>query len=499
MSTTGGRRRRAGGPRPGRSGWGVSSPDPDAALTEEAIPATSPSEVVLIEDPVPTGGAIAPAELQRRAMSGSFWTGVHTIVSVPLAFVANILVARVLGPASFGSLTVLSMLMGVAVIVTNAGVSDGVIQWGAAADAAGLPRRGDRLLGKSLGWHLGVQFPVLAVMVLVLGWGKGPLVVGALLLAVLLPAAFGGAALSISIENRTAAAARLTMLGNVALQLGVVLVAYLTVDAVSVWAARLCILALLVPFNYLLIGGRRRRAALRPRLPLGMPEGFWRFGLFGAGTAVIALLATSRSEIFILQLASGATTVGLFSVAFGLAAHITAPIDGILAPLIPAAAALLATAPQKALPALLRATRFSSLLCGLVTGVGLPVLVVLVPKMYGPSYSQAAAVLVPLGLSSCMSSVLNPVSAMLRARRLAGAMFAGTVASLVVDAALAFSLIPLVGLWGAVAANVAASVAISAAFVRVELRASGMALGALVGASRAWIVSLPALAAALGA
>lgn len=444
-----------------------------------------------------TGSGLSLREIQNRAMSGSVWTVIHTVVSVPLAFIANILVARALGPSSYGDLTVLVMALGLIGIATNAGISNGVIQWGAAADAAGFPRRTDGLLEKSLGWRLCVQLPLMALSVLFLSWGKGWLIQTALLVSVLFPALFGGAALTISVENRTAVAAKLTMTTNVLVLATVVWVASTSHDALSVWAARLTILGLLAPLDFLIIGKHRRGVSVRPRLPLRMPAGFWRFGLFEAASGLLSLLALSRSEVFVLQLLGTSSSVGLFAIAYGLAGHITAPVDALLGPLIPATAGLIATAPHRAKEALLRATRFTALLCGGVTAVVLPVLVVAIPRLYGSSFAGAALVVVPLGISSCFVSVLNPVRVMLRARRLAGNMFKATVLALLVDIAIALSTVPFVGIWGAVLAKVGATVVINVAFVRMEVRASGMTVRELVGASRAWTLSLFPLGIAL--
>ena len=51
---------------------------------------------------------LTAGELQRRAVAGSTWTAVHTVVSLPIAFVANAIVARSLGVSSYGHLAFLT-------------------------------------------------------------------------------------------------------------------------------------------------------------------------------------------------------------------------------------------------------------------------------------------------------------------------------------------------------------------------------------------------------
>src|ERR1044072_336135 len=121
------------------------------------------------EPPTPERGTpMTGGELQRRAISGSLWAAVNATISVPLAFLANAVVARILGPAEYGQLAFLTLILGIAVLISNLGVSDAVIQWGAAAEARGDRPAADRLLKKSLGYHLMVQLPVLVLSVLVL-------------------------------------------------------------------------------------------------------------------------------------------------------------------------------------------------------------------------------------------------------------------------------------------------------------------------------------------
>src|SRR5437588_10920042 len=117
----------------------------------------------------PLGGSVAalglaPAEIQRRAVAGSVWTALHSLLSVPLAFVANAVVARALGPAAYGSLAFYLLTYTVAFQVTNLGVSDGVIQWGAGAYARGDVGTVQGLLRKSLGYHVMFQFPMLCAV-----------------------------------------------------------------------------------------------------------------------------------------------------------------------------------------------------------------------------------------------------------------------------------------------------------------------------------------------
>ena len=441
---------------------------------------------------------LGPGQLQRRAARGAAWTATSALISVPLAFVANLLVARLIGPAAYGEVAVLSLVIGLASVATDLGFSGGVIQWGASAYARGDDAEVVELLRTSLGWRLLLRLPVLAALVVVFGIGQGPVVVGVLVASVVFSALFGGAALAITIENRTAAAARLTMIFSAVLQVSVVAVAYLTRRAVDVWATRMFVGAAFIPLNLLLLPPARRAVVLRPRFPRHLPPRFWRYCLYSAAGGLVGVLAGSRSEVFVLELFHDPVAVGLFALAFGLAAHITAPVDALLGPLGPAVTGIVGSAPDRAPAAFLRALRYSALLSGALMATLLPAVALLVPVLYGHEYSLTSELVVPLGVASCLASMLNPVVAFVSAHRQARLLLLVTVWALAVDGALAFLLVPRLGAWGAVSANLVAGLVPFPVLVRHELRALGLSLRGILRASRAFYVGLIALALGFG-
>ena len=138
----------------------------------------------------------------------------HTAISLPIAFVANAIVARTIGVSGYGDLAFLTAILTLGFAVANLGFSTALIQRGSRAEAAGDKAEADSLLMRSLGFHAIVEMPILIVLALVLTHGDpvwqtvavGGAVIGSCLL--------GGAALSLTIENRTAAGARLAIVSN---------------------------------------------------------------------------------------------------------------------------------------------------------------------------------------------------------------------------------------------------------------------------------------------
>lgn len=432
-----------------------------------------------LDDVAPAPSGTQPRdvrELQRRAVQGSLWTVVHVVVAVPVAFVANAVVARALGVEDYGRLAVLTLALSIAVGVTNLGFSDGVVQWGAAAHARGDEAAKRELVRRSLGFHLFVQLPPLLVFVGAVAHDEGMLVLASLLASVILPAALGSSTLLLTVENRSATSAKLAMLGNAVTQALVSATAVVSASSAAVWAARNVAGAALLPLNLVVLDRASRRVVLSPLAPRHMPVGFWRFSLFTAAGGIVGTLVFSRTEVVLLQAGGALQAAGLFALAFGLAQQITGPVDALLNPLQSAVAGVVEAHPSRAREALLRATRVSALLCAAITLLVLPVLSWLIPSIYGTAYSDAAMVFLALGVLSCLQSAVNPLVTFTRARRRAGSLFTVNCCALGVDLAVALVAIPLWGLWGAVVANTAGQLVVFLSLVRLECRAWGVPL-----------------------
>jgi O-antigen/teichoic acid export membrane protein len=402
-----------------------------------------------------TPAPLPAAELQRRAVSGSTWTAIATFVSLPIAFVANAIVARSLGVSSYGHLAFLTAALGLTFTFANVGFSIAVIQKGSRAEAGGRRGEADDLLRRSLGFHTIVELPILVAVALALTLNDPWWEVVALTTAVVLSCVLSGAALSVTIENRTAAAARLAMVVNLVLQGASVSVALLTASASAVWVVRTLVPALGLGLTFLLLDSKRRRTALHPRLPSALGAAFWRYSLLSWAAGLVALLVYSRSEIFLLEAFHQTEALGLFALAFGLSQVITAPADAMLHALLPAVAGVLSSWPERSQQAFERSTRVSALVCGGLAAVLVPTLVFAVPLIYGQSFMSSAWLFAPLALVSIFQSVNNPVVAFANARQRGGLLLKVNAAALIVDVAIAVALIPLFGAWGAVVANVA--------------------------------------------
>ncbi|UTT65363.1 oligosaccharide flippase family protein [Janibacter sp. CX7] len=400
--------------------------------------------------------ALNSAQLQDRAVKGVAWTMIHTIVSVPVAFAVNLLLARVLAPAGYGRLAFLTTLIGIASSIVALGLSSAMIQFGARAHAAGRTSEVRKILSASQGFRLLVVAPILTALIVFIVDVPIPLLVLAVAFGVWVPAALDGATITLSIENKSAEAAKIAMVSNVLVQAGVVGAVLWVGTADSVWAARVVLSAGVIAMAFVAISSDYRRAVLRPRLPKGFPAGFWRFAVPTGIAALIGDLALSRTEVVFLTWLSSPEQVGLYALAFGVSSHIFGPAHALTGPLIPAVSGLKEVGSAQVAEAFERALRSVAVVIAALTVIALPALAALVPLLYGGEYAGASTALLALGLVGGIGVLAGPISAFVMARLSARRLLIANAAALCADLVLAIALIPLFGMWGAVIANAGA-------------------------------------------
>lgn len=435
-----------------------------------------------------TEPAIDRAQLQRRAVSGSLWTALHIVVSLPVAFVANAVVARVLGVAEYGRLAFLTALLVTAGQLLNLGTTNSTIQFGAAAHAQGRVGDVDVLLRKSLSLQL-LQAPVLIAIAVLVLQGSPIVVILAAITGIAASALLGTSSLALTVESRTAVGARIAIVTNLVVQAAVVAAALLIQNAAGVWAVRTAAVGLLAALCLIPLAAHRRRSSLRPALPRDLPPGYWPFGLSIGSATLIATLVYSRSEIFLLQWLSTPAAVGLFALAYGIGIQLSALAGVLLGPLIPTVAGLVATEPAAVGGAYRRVLGAGSVFVGFLTAVLLPPVFVLVPVIYGRQYADVAPLLLALGLTTFLVMLANPTYAFVTARLQGFALVRLSLVALAVDVSAAVPLILVWDVWGAVIANAAGAIVASALLVRNQLRWQGARWTAVAAPLGTWLVA----------
>jgi O-antigen/teichoic acid export membrane protein len=275
--------------------------------------------------------------------------------------------------------------------------------------------------------------------------------------------------LRLSIENRTADAARLAMATNLVMQTAVASAAVLLRSPVAVWSARSLSFTGLLPASLWLLPRGQRRATLRPRLPRGLPAGFWRFATLTSAGALLSYLVASRIEVVALQRFGDARSVGVYALAFGIAIQLRSPIDALLTPLMPSVAGIVAVHPHLAGATLVRTLRVAAVLSGGVM-VFVPCAAGLIPIVYGEQFATVSRLLLPLTAVAVFQSMTSPLLAFARAQRITVALIWAGALSLVLDIALAVALVPIWGVWGATIATTAAQLSTIAVLVTLQVR-----------------------------
>lgn len=430
-------------------------------------------------------------DLQQRAVRGALWVGVHTLVSLPLAFAVNILLARVLGVEDYGRLTYLTTVIGIASAIAGMGVTTAVIQFGSKAHARGDQAKVRSLLSGAQGFRLMVVGPVVALTVLALVRVEWWLLTLALLFGVGLPALLSNAHPALTIENRTDRSAQLTMIGNLVTQLLVVLSVLTIGSPDAVWSARVVASGLLLALPLIAISAPYRRAVLSPSLPWRLPRQFWAFAVPTGAAGVLGTLVGSRTEVIFLDWFADEYAMGLFGLAFGLAGHVYAPAQAFIGPLIPAISGLAEVDRASVREAFLRTTRAGCSVGGALVVTALPALAILVPLIYGNRFAPASEMLLALGIASAVVLVGSPHMAFLMARLGGRRILWVNLAALIINLGLALVMIPLFGAWGAVVACAGGMVASALMISAGEVRSLEVRVADLTGSIGAMLVALP--------
>lgn len=424
------------------------------------------------EDPVAAQTAYRE-RLKGDLVRGSLWTLVATAVAIPINFGVSLVVAHSLGPSGLGRLATYTAIFGLVTIALNVGTTDATVQWIAEARALGRRATERALIRRCAGYHAFIEGPLVALVALILVWPAGPAPAVVSAVFVWLIQALGTSTVVMTATAQNALVARLTLITTLITEGTVVAVAVSTHSSLLIFAYPLAATCAGPALCLLALDHDSRSAILSPRLAFDDPAGFRRYALSACAGTLVSTLVYGRSEIFLLKAHHLTVPTGLFALATGLASQITIPMDSLMGPIVPTAAGLYASAPERAAAALRRALGLTSALGALTAATIVPAVYLGIPLLYGAHFRGADRAFEILGFVSCLQSVIVPVSAFALATRSAGAVLRTNLLCLLTDAALAVTLIPVLGLYGAVVANGAAQVLSLALLTRVVNRRVG--------------------------
>jgi O-antigen/teichoic acid export membrane protein len=441
----------------------------------------------------PQGGYLA--RVRRDAVHGSLWTFLATVLAAPVGLGANVLLARALGTHGLGRFGTYTAIFAVVLAVTNLGWSEATVQWLASATAREAADERRDLIRRCAGFHVFVSGPTSAACVIWLLAGSGALVAIIAGFSIWVMQALGTSTVINTATARNALAARISIIANTAGQIALVTAALATHRASTTWAAVVVVSFLGPLLATLRLPSDERAALFAPRLVLRAPEGFWVYAFSACVGGLVATLVNGRSEVIVLRANGLLAAAGIFTVITGLAGQMATLLDSTMAPLTPIAAGLMAIDRERAVRVFKRALRITAMLGTFATCVLIPGGILMIRLLYGNAFAGAAGPFAVLALVSSLQTALGPMSAFAFATRSAAQVLKINSVCLAADAALALSLVPLIGLWGAVAANAAAQV-MSLVFLtflvsrrlklppttvvrELQLFAAGLGLGAL--------------------
>lgn len=398
------------------------------------------------------GPRLSAKELQRRAFAGASWSTVSSVAALPLAIVTSVVLARALGPSEFARFAYLSFLVPLIVQVSDLGYTQATVRSAARAFAAGDVTGAGTLTGKLTGWNV-VRLPL--VLLAIFAVAQPGVVAASVVAAYAVAVTFSsGLVVALTVENRIATAAKLSFLQAVAAAVAGSAAALAGASGTTVWALSFASGAVAVPGWLFAANPALRRPALTPRLPRGLPRGFWSFALAAIVTSIGYLLVFSRSEVVILDWLGEQRDLAVFALAYGLAQRLTTPVDTLLGALVPALTALDAAEPGRLRAGFERALRFSTAGVAFLAGAALVGTALVAPLLFGPEYRGVGLAFAAIAVGSLLQSAAQPYTALAHALGRPGIALRALGVALVVDVAMAVALVPSLGLWGAVAANI---------------------------------------------
>jgi O-antigen/teichoic acid export membrane protein len=423
---------------------------------EDAPAAARPGPIVVSEIAAPRSDV--PRDVEALAEgSGTIFLG--GLVDKGVRLVTLWLLARVLGPASFGLYTTATTVVTLVQMVSPLGADSGALLFAARAgtDRARVKGTAQAVL------LLGLAGGAIGTVALLIGrsFADGPLSVA---LAIVAPAVLVGslaAVLSALLQAlrrlRSFVLATLivwpiaTLLGSVvALAVGgldAVLVAYVGGGVAALVALAWSVWRELGPLlrDPTLEPARDVRGLLSFSIPQSLSKVLWQFNLW--------------TDVLMLSWLSTAADVGIYRVALSIAMLGTLPVMALTTAMNPRAAALVHAGELARLDHLLKVgTRTLLVLLG-PCFLLLALLPELLLGLFDPVYERGAAALLALVAGQAIYVLTGPTSSLLAMGGYARVNLANNLLAVALNVALNVTLIPRMGVLGAAVASLVAQVA----------------------------------------
>lgn len=416
------------------------------------------------EGPDPAPGA-ASGRLRSQTVRGSLWTLISTGANLPLVIAATLVIARTFSPQELGRFALLSFILQMTLWIATAGVPMALQRRLSLAHGSGATSMKRQVLRMEQAAATGHMTVVTIVAVLVLHRWQADVV---MLAYALVATVTGPAAVYLTATNRGAFVAKATLAAAAATAASQAALAPLTHSA-DITAAGGFLAGALGYAAMLLATGKRGLLFPGWEVPR-LSRADWRFGVMSLVSGQVAAFVFSRSELLFFGGSMGVAR-GRFAAATTVGSRTTLLIDSLFGTVAPALTTLYGrddTDFQRGVRTVLRLS--AALFVALFPGA-LVAAVVLTPYVFPSTYGDLRWWVLPLLVVSLLQTGVQPLLSAWTAKGHAGAALTAGLVAAIVDLAISASLIPLIGLPGAVIANVAAAsiyvIAIVIAFRRV--------------------------------
>ena len=418
------------------------------------------------------------------ALRNTLFSSLGIYVEYFLGMVCAVLIARHLGPRHYGIYGLFIWFAAIGIVVTNSGITTGVIKFVAELRGSRQPELIRPMLAYMRGvqrWHLLVVLGIGLGLFALLGH-RYAAELGTLEF-VLLAAAVGMRApymFNVAIAKGFEAfdaTARITLVAaptNLALVVAAMLlhgdilwfvVMYAISSAVFLLASQYQVHRLLAPLP---------RAG---RLPAELLQRIRRHLRIVSLTIIVSFLIASDVEILFLNMFASAAAAGYFKVAYQLASGIMLLVPGVFsAVLLPMMAKALSEGRTEGGRRFVAVTSYLALLSAPVVVFGACFAAAVIGLLYGAAYAAAAPVFALCMLASALNTSAQGATSLLVSADRQHVILTLTLLFGVFKIAMDVTLIRHFGLHGAMAAIVVAALVSSSAYLLLGMRVGGLPL-----------------------
>lgn len=416
------------------------------------------------------------------ALRNTLFSSIGIYTEYFLGMVAAITIARHLGPTDYGIYGLFIWFASVGIVVTNSGVTNGVIKF--VAELRGIDRHDLILpmlarLRRAQLWHLVLVVAAAALLFIAVGkrvaGDLGPIDFCLLLFAVGMRAPYMfniAVAKGFEAFDATAKVALVAAPLNLAMVIAASLLHASITWFLVVYAFSSALFLLASRFQVRrLLGGLPSPGHLADELMRRMRRHLRIISL----TIIVSFLVASDVEILFLNLYASPRSAGYFKVAYQLATGIMLLVPGVFgALLLPMMAKALSQSMDVAGQRFVDATSYLLLLAAPVLGFGIVFSRTIIGLLYGGAYAAAAPVFAWCLFAGAVTTVTQSAISLLVSADRQRTILIMTISFGMMKFLLDMTLIRHFGLHGAIAAIVLVTLASSTSYLTIGMRVGGV-------------------------